>query len=91
MCFSVGQVMLYSGQLDIIVAAPLTEQMLQAVDWQYADEYKSANRIVWKVRPDDTEVAGYVRRVHDFYQVSLQELYDRCFRHRRREVCRDIS
>ena len=61
--------MVYSGQLDIIVAAPLTELMLQNAKWQYADEYKKVDRKVWKVRDSDSEVAGYVRRVHDFYQV----------------------
>lgn len=61
--------LIYSGQLDIIVAAPLTEAMLQTVNWQYADEYQCAKKTVWKVRPDDPEVAGYVRKVHDFYQV----------------------
>ena len=65
------QVLIYSGQLDIIVAAPLTEAMLQTIDWQYADEYRCVKKSVWKVRPDDSEVAGYVRRVHDFYQVYI--------------------
>ena len=63
------QVMLYSGQLDIIVAAALTEEMITTIDWQHADEYKTAPRTVWKVRSSDTEVAGYVRKVRDFYQV----------------------
>lgn len=61
--------LLYSGQLDVIVALPLTEQMIETIDWNYAEEYKISKRIIWKVRPDDVEVAGYVRRVHDFYQV----------------------
>ena len=61
--------MLYSGQLDIIVAAALTEEMITTIDWQHADEYKTAQRTVWKVRSSDTEVAGYVRKVRDFYQV----------------------
>ena len=64
--------LLYTGQLDVIVAVPLTERMLQSLDWSYADEYKNADRTVWRVRPNDTEVAGYVRRVHDFYQVRSQ-------------------
>ena len=67
MCYF--QVLIYSGQLDIIVALPLTEAMLQTVPWQYLDEYKKADRTYWKINPDDTEVAGFVRRVHDFYQV----------------------
>ena len=64
------QVMLYSGQLDIIVAAPLTEEMLWNLKWKYQDEYKSCKKQVWKVRSSDREVAGYVRHVRNFYQVS---------------------
>ena len=62
--------MLYSGQLDIIVAAPLTERMLWNLQWKYQDEYKSCKKQVWKVRQSDTEVAGYVRHVQNFCQVS---------------------
>jgi len=64
------QVMLYSGQLDVIVAVPLTEAMLLTVPWKYQSEYLRVPRHVWRVRPTDVEVAGYVRRVHDFYQVG---------------------
>ena len=64
------QVMLYSGQLDVIVAVPLTEAMLLTVPWQYQPEYLRVPRQIWRVRPTDVEVAGYVRRVHDFYQVN---------------------
>jgi vitellogenic carboxypeptidase-like protein len=66
------KVLIYSGQLDVIVALPLTEAMLQTVDWNGAKEYKRTNRLIWKIRPDDVEVAGYVRRVHDFYQVTIR-------------------
>ena len=61
--------MLYSGQLDIIVAAPLTEEMLWQMPWRYQQDYRNAKKIVWKVNPKDTEVAGYVRSVHNFTQV----------------------
>jgi len=66
------RVMLYGGQLDVIVAVPLTETMLRTVDWKYKAEYLSTPRQVWRVRPDDVEVAGYVRRVRDFYQVVVR-------------------
>lgn len=61
---------MYSGQLDVIVAAPLTERFLPTVNWTGAAEYKKAPRFHWKVQPTDTEVAGYVRQVGEFYQVS---------------------
>lgn len=64
------QVLMYSGQLDVIVAAPLTERFLRTVNWTGAADYRTAPRFHWKVQPGDTEVAGYVRQVKEFYQVS---------------------
>lgn len=66
------RVLIYSGQLDVIVAAPLTERFLPTVNWTGADDYKKAERFHWKVRPSDTEVAGYVRQVGEFYQVIVR-------------------
>lgn len=67
------QVLLYSGQLDVIVAAPLTERFLQTVPWSRLEEYKKAERSVWKIRKTDAEVAGYVRVAGDFAQVRKGE------------------
>lgn len=64
------QLLMYSGQLDVIVAAPLTERFLRTVNWTGAADYRTAPRYHWKVQPSDTEVAGYVRQVQEFYQVS---------------------
>ncbi|XP_075883517.1 putative serine carboxypeptidase CPVL [Nelusetta ayraudi] len=66
------RVLMYSGQLDVIVAAPLTERFLTTVNWTGAAEYKKAPRFHWKVQPGDTEVAGYVRSVGEFYQVIIR-------------------
>ncbi|RWS06878.1 putative serine carboxypeptidase CPVL-like protein, partial [Leptotrombidium deliense] len=60
------RVLVYSGQLDIIVAAPLTENFLRSVQWKHRDEYLNADRKIWKVDESDKEVAGYVRKVHNF-------------------------
>lgn len=68
-CVSDPQVLLYSGQLDIIVAAPLTEAMLWKLQWRHQAEYRACKKQVWRLRPNDTDVAGYVRNVKDFYQV----------------------
>lgn len=65
---------MYSGQLDVIVAAPLTERFLQTVNWTGAAGYRTAPRFHWKVQPSDTEVAGYVRQVKEFYQVSREQV-----------------
>ncbi|GAA6086288.1 probable serine carboxypeptidase CPVL [Tachysurus ichikawai] len=66
------RVLMYSGQLDVIVAAPLTERFLPTVNWTGADEYKQAERYYWKVQPSDTEIAGYIRQVEEFYQVIVR-------------------
>ncbi|XP_066571755.1 putative serine carboxypeptidase CPVL isoform X2 [Amia ocellicauda] len=66
------RVLMYSGQLDVIVAAPLTERFLPTVPWSKSEEYKKAQRFYWKVSPDDTEVAGFVRQVGEFYQVIVR-------------------
>ncbi len=68
--FRIHQVLIYSGQLDVIVAAPLTERFLPTVNWTGAADFKTAPRFHWKVQPSDTEVAGYVKQVGEFYQVS---------------------
>ncbi|KAM4704652.1 putative serine carboxypeptidase CPVL [Rhinophrynus dorsalis] len=66
------RVLLYSGQLDVIVAAPLTERFLPTVPWSKVEEYKKAERVCWKVTPSDTEVAGYVRVAGEFSQVIVR-------------------
>ncbi len=62
--------MLYNGNLDIICGLPLNEAMLQQLDWYGLSEYRTANKFSWKVTPNDSDVAGYVRNVHNFYQVT---------------------
>ncbi|XP_053323156.1 probable serine carboxypeptidase CPVL [Spea bombifrons] len=66
------RVLLYSGQLDVIVAAPLTERFIPTVPWSRVEEYKKSDRRYWKIRPSDREVAGYVRSVGEFFQVIVR-------------------
>jgi hypothetical protein len=63
--------MIYNGQLDIIIAVPLTEAWILTVPWSGQDDYMKAKRFVWKVDPKDLEVAGWVRQVKNFYQVNI--------------------
>ena len=62
--------MFYNGQLDIIIPVPMTEFFLLSIDWSGKDLYRTTDRVIWRVDPADKEVAGYVRQVKDFYQVS---------------------
>ncbi|XP_044102235.1 probable serine carboxypeptidase CPVL isoform X4 [Neovison vison] len=66
------KVLIYNGQLDIIVAASLTERSLMAMKWKGSQKYKQAERKVWKILKSDNEVAGYVRQVDDFSQVIVR-------------------
>lgn len=62
------KVLIYSGQLDIIIGAPLTELFLPEVEWSGQHAYKKAERKIWRVDPADADVAGYVRVVGNFTQ-----------------------
>ncbi|KAM5271790.1 putative serine carboxypeptidase CPVL [Ctenodactylus gundi] len=66
------KVLLYNGQLDIIVAASLTERSLMAMEWKGSQKYRRVERKVWKIFKSDNEVAGYVRQVGDFHQVIVR-------------------
>lgn len=63
------KVLIYNGQLDIIIASPLSDNFISTLDFQYADLLKNATRYIWKV---DNEVAGYVREVPNFAQVLIR-------------------
>ncbi|XP_077886826.1 putative serine carboxypeptidase CPVL isoform X2 [Ictidomys tridecemlineatus] len=66
------KVLLYNGQLDIIVAASLTERSLMTMNWKGSRKYKKSRRVVWKIFKSDNEVAGYVRQVENFHQVIVR-------------------
>ncbi|KAI8515364.1 hypothetical protein Bbelb_061770 [Branchiostoma belcheri] len=66
------KVLMYNGQLDIVVAPPLTENFLWSLPWSGLQQYQKTDRTVWKVNPSDTEVAGFVRQVGNFYQVIVK-------------------
>jgi vitellogenic carboxypeptidase-like protein len=56
------KVLIYSGQLDVIIGAALTETMLPTIPWSGQKEFTQADKKVWRVQPTDTEVAGYVQQ-----------------------------
>ena len=66
------RVLVYSGQLDVIIGAALTERFLPTVEWSGADEYGRAPKAVWRINDDDKEVAGYARQVKNFTQVVIR-------------------
>ncbi|XP_018027412.1 venom serine carboxypeptidase [Hyalella azteca] len=63
------RVMIYNGQLDIIIAYPLTRNFVESLKWRDSDAYLSAPRRIWKV---DGDVAGYVKETRNFVEVLVR-------------------
>ncbi|KAK9511226.1 hypothetical protein O3M35_005824 [Rhynocoris fuscipes] len=63
------QVLIYNGQLDIIVAYPLTERFIQSLNWSGADKYKTASRNVWYV---NGQIAGYSKTANRLTEVLVR-------------------
>jgi vitellogenic carboxypeptidase-like protein len=60
------RISVYSGQLDVIIGAALTERFLPMLEWKGKNAYNNASKKVWRLSPQDHEVAGYVREVGSF-------------------------
>lgn len=63
------KVLIYNGQLDIIVAYPLTENYLKHLKFSGAEDYKTAQRYIWKV---DKEIAGYAKHAGNLTEVLVR-------------------
>lgn len=66
---SAYRVLFFNGQLDIIVAYPLTVNFLKHLNFTSAEEYSTAARNVWYV---DNEVAGYVKVAGNLTEVLVR-------------------
>jgi vitellogenic carboxypeptidase-like protein len=66
------KVLVYSGQLDIIIASALTERFLPYLEWPSAKAFAAAPKKVWRVEGTDAEVAGFVREVPGFQRVIVR-------------------
>jgi len=67
------KVLVYSGQLDVIIGAALTERFLPTVEWKDQAAFAAVEKAVWRIHPTDTEVAGYARTVGNFSYVIVRE------------------
>lgn len=63
-------ILVYNGQLDVIVAYPLTRNYLENLHFSAADEYKIASRHIWRV---DGEVAGYVKQAGNLTELLVRD------------------
>eukprot|EP00038_Savillea_parva_P008796 m.179246 g.179246 ORF g.179246 m.179246 type:complete len:534 (-) comp14719_c0_seq1:86-1687(-) len=66
------RVLVYSGQLDVIIGAALTESFLKVLPWDGLSAYQAVDKFVWRMTPSDPEVAGYVRVVGNFTQAIIR-------------------
>ena len=63
------RVLYYSGQLDIIVAYPMSVSMYNSLNFSAAGEYRNATRVPWYV---DGELAGYMKSAGNFTEVLVR-------------------
>lgn len=63
------RVMIYTGQLDIIVPYPLTENYLSHLKFTGAAEYRNATRHQWMI---DGQLAGYVKFAGNLTEVLVR-------------------
>lgn len=63
------RVLVYNGHLDMAVPYVSSERVLQNLTWKYDEEYKAADRKIWKL---EDKVAGYVKCVRDFCFVLVR-------------------
>ncbi|XP_037948560.1 venom serine carboxypeptidase-like [Teleopsis dalmanni] len=62
-------VCIYNGQLDIIVAYPLTRNYLNQLKFPGSDIYKTAKREIWKV---GGEIAGYAKHAGHLIEIMVR-------------------
>ncbi|XP_043283795.1 venom serine carboxypeptidase [Venturia canescens] len=63
------KVLVYNGQLDIIVAYPLTENYLYNLTWSGAEQYRKTPRKQWHV---EGALAGYSKTVENLTEVLVR-------------------
>lgn len=63
------RVVIYNGQLDIIVAYPLTMNYVTKLNFPGMEDYKKAPRHIWRV---DGEIAGYAKEAGNLVEVLVR-------------------
>jgi len=64
------KMMIYNGQVDVIVTHPGTEKFIRNMNWKDKDQYNVAGRDIWRV---EGRVAGYVREVGTLKRVVVRK------------------
>ncbi|CRK97539.1 CLUMA_CG010927, isoform A [Clunio marinus] len=63
------RVCIYNGQLDVIVAYPLTINYLKKLPFEHSQDYKKAPRYIWRVGKD---IAGFVHEAGNLVEVLVR-------------------
>ncbi|GAB6024727.1 hypothetical protein CHUAL_009859 [Chamberlinius hualienensis] len=66
------KILLYSGQVDVIVPYYISLNMIYTLNWKGSEDYKNATRQIWKVASADNEVAGYVKEAQNFKEILVR-------------------
>ncbi|KAF7288073.1 hypothetical protein GWI33_000127 [Rhynchophorus ferrugineus] len=64
------RILIFNGQLDIVVGYALTANYLQKLNFSSVAEYKTADRYVWEV---NDRVAGYVKTAGNLTEVLVRD------------------
>lgn len=65
------RVLVYSGQLDLIVAYSLTRNWLHKLEWKGAGKFRGADRRIWQ-DADSGEIIGYLRMSDNLHEVLVR-------------------
>ncbi len=66
------KVLIYNGQFDFIVGAALTEAYVPQIRWSGQRGLQDAPRVIWRITPNDDEVAGYAKNYANVTQVVVR-------------------
>lgn len=63
------KILMFNGQLDIVIAYPLTVNFLDSLQWSSKEEHLKAKRVQWHVKD---ELAGYVKTAGNLVEVMVR-------------------
>lgn len=66
------KVLLYSGQLDVIIPYTFTENFIDSLNWSGARALADAPRQIWRAPGGGGDIYGYVRQVANFTEVMVR-------------------
>ena len=66
------KVLIYNGQLDIILSAPACERFLWSLQWPGAKAWQQAGKVVWRINETDGQPAGYAKKSDKFVYVVVR-------------------